>query len=151
MRLLCLILLSITHSLTFSQIKNEELGNEQIAGLYRIQLKENYNDKGELFYSTFFEGEIIISTNGNYLTAKKIKTNKIYFNIIKNGSAYKISDNSEISIQEGSFTADLFKGEEIKLKLSSTDKDHTGWYSVYTLRRITAKELYKNITQNTMG
>ena len=149
MRLRLLLLFSFFHSLTFSQIKNEVKGDDPITGIYRIQLKENYNDKGELFYSTFFEGEIIISSSGNYLIAKRIKTNKPYFSIIKNGTTYKISDKSEISVQEGYFTVDLFRGEEIKLKLSSTDKDHIGWYSVYTLLRITEKELYKNVSQGT--
>jgi S1-C subfamily serine protease len=154
-RLFFLVLLSIFHCLSFSQTKNEKSNfvnstKEQITGLYRVELRECYNDKGYLYYSTFFEGIIIITENGNYISAKKIKTNKTYFNIIKNGSTYKISDNSEILRQEGSFTPDLFKGDEIKLKLLSTDKDHIGWYSIYTLRRITdKKELYKNIKQGT--
>jgi S1-C subfamily serine protease len=150
MRFLFLLLLNAINSLLFSQIKNEESDNKKVAGIYRILLMENYNDKGELFYSTLFEGEIIIKANGNILTANKIKTNKPYFSILRNGVIYKISDNSEISRQEGSFTADLFKSEEIKLKLSSTNKDHIGWYSIYTLHRITdKKELYNNIKQGT--
>jgi S1-C subfamily serine protease len=149
MRLSFLLLLSFFHSLTFSQKKNALKDSSIITGIYQVQLKENYNNKGELYYSTFFEGEIIISSTGDDLIAKKVKTNKPYFSITKTGATYQIIDKSEISIQEGSFTPELFSGEEIKLKLSSKDKDHIGWYSVYTLRRITTKELYKNISQGT--
>ena len=149
MRLSLLFLLSFFHSFTFSQIKSEFKDSNLIVGLYQIQLKENYNNKGELFYSTFFEGEIIISSNGDNLIAKKVKTNRPYFSITKNGTTYQIIDKSEISMQEGFFTSDLFRGEEIKLQLSSKDMDHLGWYSVYTLKRITTKDLYKNISQGT--
>lgn len=155
MRLFHLLFLCIISSFSFSQTKNEVLESnnlniESITGVYRIELRESYNDKGELFYSTFFEGIITITENGNSITAKKSKTGEPYFNIIKNGSIYKISDNSEISKQEGLFSSDLFKGSEIKLKLFSTEKDYRGWYSIYTLHRITdKKELYKNISQGT--
>lgn len=149
MRLRFLFLFCFLNYLALSQISNEKSDTNPIPGIYRIQLKENYNDKGELYYSTFFEGEIIISSNGNNLIAKKIKTGKPYFNIIQNGSTYKIFDKSEISMQEGFFTLDIFKGEEIKLKLSSKDKDHIGWFSIYTLRRISTQELYKNVNQGT--
>lgn len=155
MRIIILLLSNVFTTLSFAQIKNENQNiinsnNAPIAGIYRVELRECYNNKGELFYSTFFEGIITINENGNYITANKNETNNLYFRITKTGSTYKISDNSEISKQEGSFAIDLFKSSEIKLKLLSTDKDHMGWYSIYTLRRIIdKKDIYKNTSQGT--
>ncbi len=100
----------------------------------------------------FFAGIIIITKTGNYISAKKINTDEPYFIIIKSGSVYKITDNpiAELPKQEGVFDSSLFENSEIKLKLESTDKAHSGYYTIYSLRRITdKKELYKNVSQGT--
>jgi S1-C subfamily serine protease len=149
MRLLFLLFFSSIHALIFSQIKIEKDFEDPIAGIYQIQLKESYNEKGELIYSTFFEGEIIISASNGILIAKKAKNGKPYFSITRNGTTYKINDQSEISMQEGIFTLDEFKGEVFKLKLWSKNKEHLGWYSVYTIKQIKEIDLFKNVSQGT--
>jgi len=115
-----------------------------ISGIYRIELYELYTDKGDLGYSSFFEGEINITEIDDYISAKKIKTNETYFNIKKNGTVYKITNKQG---QEASFDVSFFRNSDIKLTLTSNDNKY---YSVYTLHRIIdKKELYKNISQGT--
>lgn len=153
MRILILLLLSVLNYSSFAQIKSKNhniinSNNEPITGIYRIQLKECYDKEGELYYSTFFEGVITIDETGNNISANTIRTNKPYFGITKSGTTYKISDIPYLTKNEGSFEEDLFKNSEIKLKLWSTAKDYSGYYTIYTLHRITdKKELYKSIKQ----
>lgn len=137
MRIMIMLLLSTLNFTSFAQI----------GGLYKIQLLESYDNNGQLSYASQLEGVILINENGSSITAKKIKNDKPYFNIIKNGSIYRISNYSEVSKEVGIFNSNLFNGEEIKLKLTD---DKTGWYTTYTLQRLNDKrEIYSHIKQGT--
>lgn len=140
MKIFLLFALSSLHFQVFAQTNNEN----QITGIYRVELYELYTDKGDLGYSSFLEGEINISETNDFVSAKKIKTNETYFTIKKNGTVYKITNKQG---QEASFDVTFFRNSDIKLILTSNDNKY---YSVYTLHRITdKKELYKNINQGT--
>jgi S1-C subfamily serine protease len=148
MRLLFLILFIAFHFSANSQIINPQLNNDPIEGIYQIKLRECYNEKDILTYSSFFEGDIAIKSEGRIITAKKIKTGKQYFNIEKKGDGYKIIEQNDFYTQEGFCSVANFKEKEIKLKLFQTDFEHQGWYSIYTLQRIT-DDLYESISQGT--
>jgi len=140
MKLFLLFVLSSLHFVVSAQSYDQN----QISGIYRIELYELYTDKGDLGYSSFFEGEIIISETGDYISAKKIKTNETYFNIKKIGTAYTITNKQG---QDASFDASFFRYSDLKLTLTSNANKY---YSVYTLHRITdKKELFKKISQGT--